>query len=44
MIPPPPPPPGFFKNLPTTEKEALTSMLMSYYMSGFHAGKLKLFK
>ncbi|VVC43334.1 Survival motor neuron [Cinara cedri] len=36
--PPPPPPPDSIKNLPKTEKEALTSMLMSYYMSGFHTG------
>jgi len=38
LFPPPPPPPDSIKNLPKTEKEALTSMLMSYYMSGFHTG------
>lgn len=38
IFPPPPPPPDSIKNLPKTEREALTSMLMSYYMSGFHTG------
>jgi len=38
LFPPPPPPPDSIKNLPKTEREALTSMLMSYYMSGFHTG------
>ncbi|XP_022164735.1 uncharacterized protein LOC111029716 isoform X3 [Myzus persicae] len=38
FFPPPPPPPDSIKNLPKTEREALTSMLMSYYMSGFHTG------
>lgn len=40
LFPPPPPPPDSIKNLPKTEREALTSMLMSYYMSGFHTGLL----
>lgn len=38
IFPPPPPPPDSIKNLPKTEREALSSMLMSYYMSGFHTG------
>lgn len=40
LFPPPPPPPDSIKHLPKTEREALTSMLMSYYMSGFHTGML----
>lgn len=38
LFPPPPPPPDSIQNLPKTERDALTSMLMSYYMSGFHTG------
>ncbi|XP_050421579.1 uncharacterized protein LOC126833988 [Adelges cooleyi] len=38
FIPPPPPPPDFLDNLPKNEREALTAMLMSYYMTGFHTG------
>ncbi|KAL4136186.1 hypothetical protein QTP88_007750 [Uroleucon formosanum] len=38
LLPPPSLPPDSIKNVPETERETLTSILMSYYMSGFHTG------
>ncbi|KAF4532994.1 hypothetical protein B566_EDAN000683 [Ephemera danica] len=35
-FPPPPPPTQFTGGLPTDESEALSSMLMSWYLNGFH--------
>ncbi|CAB3407907.1 unnamed protein product [Caenorhabditis bovis] len=34
----PPPPPAALSGVPPTEVEALSSMLMSWYMSGYHTG------
>jgi len=36
----PPPPPTFLHNQPgaSSEQEAMASMLMSWYMSGYHTG------
>jgi len=36
---PPPPPLHITDSLPREESEALSAMLMSWYMSGFHTGK-----
>lgn len=36
--PAPPIPPQFMARLPTNDADALSSMLMSWYMSGFHTG------
>ncbi|XP_014289493.1 survival motor neuron protein isoform X2 [Halyomorpha halys] len=35
---PPPPPPFVLANLPKDETDALSAMLMAWYMSGFHTG------
>jgi len=35
---PPPPPPGVISNFPKDESDALSAMLMAWYMSGFHTG------
>ena len=37
---PPPPPPSVFANLPKDETDALSAMLIGWYMSGFHTGRL----
>lgn len=36
---PPPLPPDVLSGLPSDDSEALSAMLMSWYMSGFHTGK-----
>ncbi|XP_069694895.1 survival motor neuron protein 1 [Periplaneta americana] len=38
MVVPPPPPPHLTTNFPEEDAEALSAMLMSWYMSGFHTG------
>lgn len=38
MVVPPPPPPHLTANFPEEDTEALSAMLMSWYMSGFHTG------
>ncbi|XP_012224102.1 survival motor neuron protein [Linepithema humile] len=38
MPPPPPLPPQLMAKLPETDTDALSSMLMSWYISGFHTG------
>lgn len=38
MPPPPPLPPQLMARLPETDADALSSMLMSWYISGFHTG------
>lgn len=35
---PPPPPPHFLSQFPDQDSEALSAMLLSWYMSGFHTG------
>jgi survival motor neuron protein len=38
MVLPPPPPPHLTASFPEEDTEALSAMLMSWYMSGFHTG------
>lgn len=38
MVVPPPPPPHLTASFPEEDAEALSAMLMSWYMSGFHTG------
>lgn len=38
MVLPPPPPPHLTVSFPEEDSEALSAMLMSWYMSGFHTG------
>ncbi|KDR07072.1 survival motor neuron protein [Zootermopsis nevadensis] len=38
MVVPPPPPPHLTGSFPEEDAEALSAMLMSWYMSGFHTG------
>ena len=43
VVPPAPPlPPQLMARLPENDADALSSMLMSWYISGFHTGKSKL--
>jgi len=44
FVPPMPPPPAFFDNSGSPEDEALASMLMSWYMSGYHTGYYRALK
>jgi survival motor neuron protein len=39
MVVPPPPPPHLTANYPEEDTEALSAMLISWYMSGFHTGE-----
>lgn len=39
MVVPPPPPPHLTGSFPEEDAEALSAMLMSWYMSGFHTGE-----
>jgi len=44
FVPPMPPPPDFFDNAGNHEDDALASMLMSWYMSGYHTGYYRALK